>query len=360
MDCAGSRPAGQQSVSVSHVMRVQPRPECYLCRTAGGLRYESLNDRLFGSGGSWNIRACGNADCGLMWLDPMPLPEDIGEAYADYYTHDDAPDRTGHPLYGLFTAANDGYLATRHGYFESGLSVWKKLAGILLWLHPGRRAVADLSVMWLDALPQGRLLDVGCGSGWLMKGMTRLGWVVEGVDLDPQAVQSARAKGMQVHLGHLNGLALPAESYDAVTMSHFIEHVHDPISVVGECRRLLKPGGRLVIVTPNTRSLGHRLYGKDWMHLDPPRHLHLFNTDALGEAVRRAGFGKLRVWTSLRDAYGMFLGSRSLRRSGRHAMGAPQSAPVRWWARGAELFEWLALKVNGDLGEEIVVIAEKQ
>ena len=342
------------------MMRTASRPHCYLCRSAGKVLYENLDDRLFGAGGSWSIRACENAACGLLWLDPMPVPEDIGKAYAAYYTHDDTPDRTGHPLYRLFSGARQGYLATHYGYFPSGLPAWKKLAGSLLMLHPGRRVVADFSVMWQNALPQGRLLDVGCGNGWLLESMKALGWAVEGVDLDPQAVESARARGLQVHLGHLVGLHLPAQSFDALTMSHFIEHVHDPAAVIAECHRLLKRGGRLVMVTPNTRSLGHRLYRKDWMHLDPPRHLHLFNPDALIETARRGGFRKLAAWTSLRDAYGMFLGSRSIRRSGRYTMGAPQPALTRLWARGAELVEWLALKVNGNLGEEIVVVAEKE
>jgi SAM-dependent methyltransferase len=204
------------------------------------------------------------------------------------------------------------------------------------------------------------LLDVGCGGGWLLESMKSLGWTVEGVDLDPQAVAGARSRGLQVHLGQVEQLRLPAERFDVVTMSHYIEHVYQPAVVIAACYRLLKPGGRLVMVTPNTRSLGHRLYRKDWMHLDPPRHLHLFNPGTLADTARRGGFRKLTAWTSLRDAYGMFLGSRSIRRSGRYAMGASQSVPARLWARGAELFEWLALKFSGELGEEIVVVAEKE
>lgn len=341
------------------MIRSDPRPDCYLCRSAGKVLYENLTDRLFGTEGRWDIRACGNATCGLLWLDPMPIPEDIAKAYADYYTHEDAPERSGHPLYRIFVAAKEGYLAAHYGYFAQGLSAWKRLAGWLLTLHPGRRAVVDFSVMWLSALPGSRLLDVGCGSGWLLETMQRLGWAVEGVDLDPEAVKAARTKGLRVHQGTLAGQQLPAGSFDAVTMSHFIEHVHDPGATLAECRRLLKHGGRLVVVTPNTESLGHRLYGRSWMHLDPPRHLHLFNPDTLSEVVRRAGFGNVRAWTSLRDAYGIFLGSRSIRRHGAYVMGSPQGGLIRLWARSAELVEWLALKFNSRLGEEITLIAEK-
>jgi 2-polyprenyl-3-methyl-5-hydroxy-6-metoxy-1,4-benzoquinol methylase len=345
-------------MSGASTMRTQPRPDCYLCRSAGVSRYENLPDRLFGAAGRWNLRACSNAACGLLWLDPMPIAEDIGKAYADYYTHEQAPDRSAHPLYPFYAAMKDGYISSRYGYLP-GLPIWKRLAGRLMLLFPARRVGVDFSVMWLGALPGGRLLDVGCGSGWLLDSMRRLGWTAEGVDVDAKAVEQVRARGHRVHYGFLPDLKLPAESYDAIAMSHFIEHVHDPVSVVAKCRQLLKEGGRLVIVTPNTRSLSHRLYGKDWRGLEPPRHLHLFNLGALGEVVRRGGFRRIQAWTSPREARGIFLASRSIRRSGHCAKGAPESALLRWWALGAQFCEWLALKVNGDLGEEIVLVAEK-
>src|SRR2546429_421611 len=68
-------------------IRSRPCPDCYVCGGRGTLLYEDLNDRLFGAPGVWNVKRCPNPACGLLWLDPMPDEEDIGKAYAEYYTH---------------------------------------------------------------------------------------------------------------------------------------------------------------------------------------------------------------------------------------------------------------------------------
>ena len=68
-------------------IRSAPALSCCLCGRAGQFLYSAQPDRLFGAAGSWNLKQCSNRVCGLIWLDPMPLAEDIGKAYASYYTH---------------------------------------------------------------------------------------------------------------------------------------------------------------------------------------------------------------------------------------------------------------------------------
>ncbi len=255
--------------------------------------------------------------------------------------------------------AKRGYLSFTYGYFKNEVGIAGKLAGALFYLHPGRRAVVDFNVMWLPPIPRGRLLDVGCGAGSFLGYMQQIGWEVEGVDFDPVAARNASLKGVQVRVGSLESQLYPDASFDAVTMSHFIEHVHDPRELVAECRRILKPGGQLVIVTPNSESFGHGLYGKYWMHLDPPRHLHLFNARNLSRMVVGAGFHQARTFTSIRDAYGMFIGSQSIKRTGGYDMSGAPALKVRWWARVMEFLEWVVTQVNRNAGEEVVVIAKK-
>lgn len=290
----------------------------------------------------------------------MPVEEDIGKAYQNYYTHSDARLDHGQWMLQIFTAIKESYLAMKYGYHhQDNLPLWQKWIGCLIYLHPGRRTVMDFNVMWLPRKDPGRLLDVGCGSGQLLQFMQSLGWQVDGVDFDAKAAENAKSKGVQVHVGDLRAQGFSDDCFDAVTMSHFIEHVHDPISLLRECRRILKPGGQLVVVTPNTESLGHRIYRNKWMHLDPPRHLHLFNMPSLRSVAEKTDFAKLALATSIRDAYGMFLGSRSILRTGSYRMEELQPRTVRMWARGMELVEWLAVKLNPRLGEELVLIAEK-
>ena len=68
-------------------IQTRPCPDCYICGTKGQPLCQGLEDRLFGALGRWNLKSCPNPDCGLVWLDPMPIEEDIGNAYETYYTH---------------------------------------------------------------------------------------------------------------------------------------------------------------------------------------------------------------------------------------------------------------------------------
>lgn len=68
-------------------IQTEEKSSCYLCASRGKVLYEHLEDRLFGTFGSWTLKQCTGARCGLIWLDPMPTKEEIGKAYLNYYTH---------------------------------------------------------------------------------------------------------------------------------------------------------------------------------------------------------------------------------------------------------------------------------
>jgi predicted SAM-dependent methyltransferase len=91
-------------------------------------------------------------------------------------------------------------------------------------------------------------------------------------------------------MGGIETLAEKTETFDLVTLSHVIEHLYDPIDVLKTCHKILKPGGRLWLETPNLESKGHEIFGKDWRDLDPPRHLLIFNRSSLIKAIGSAGF----------------------------------------------------------------------
>ncbi len=345
-------------------IRSRPCQDCYVCGAFGNPLYHGLRDRLFGAPGEWNLKKCPNPECGLIWLDPMPLEEDIGKAYHNYYTHQElglgswlASSDTW--LARVYRTVREGYLAREYGYNENPLPNWKKLLGLLGYAYPGLRAYLDLSVMYLSSQSGGRLLDVGCGSGRTLESMQDLGWRAEGVDLDPVAVHNARHKGLEVRLGTLEAQKYPDRHFDAVTMSHLIEHVHDPLQLLRECYRVLKPGGQLVVVTPNSESWGHKRFRDSWRELDPPRHLHIFKSSSLRRLVEKAGFKKLRVSTGIRVADKVFIGSRSIRRTGQHDMGAPPPLATQAWGQGMQLAEWAILRMKPNAGEEITLVVEK-
>ena len=196
-----------------------------------------------------------------------------------------------------------GYLRRRLGYTRGIGPNWHGLLAPLASLLPGGREEAAAEALFLDPpAPGARLLEVGCGSGEQLARLRDLGWDVEGIDFDAEAVASARSRGLPVRHGLIGEQDYPEGHFDVVVMVHVIEHVPDPIELLRQCRELLKPGGRLVAITPNVGSWGHRRYGRDWLDLDPPRHLNLFSMKNFGGVLARAGFEDVRVQSLCRNA----------------------------------------------------------
>jgi len=255
-------------------IRTRDCPRCPLCQHEGRWLYRDLPDRLFGAPGLWSIRQCNDAACGLLWLDPMPLAEELPRLYENYYTHapDTAPKRR---LYRLF-----------------------------IRLTPIHRQRQRLDAFYLDDLPPGRLLEVGCGAGQRLAHMQQLGWQVQGQEIDPRITSSSN---VPIHIGPLDTAPFAAQSFDAAALNHVIEHVPDPVALLATCRRFLRPSGRLVAITPNSDGDGHRAFGPDWLGLDPPRHLHVFNPRNLHTVAERAGFHDVVIETTAARSVGVAL-----------------------------------------------------
>jgi len=321
------------------IMRARPQAACYVCGALGTLLYRNLTDSLFGAPGAWSMRRCSSERCGLIWLDPMPIEDDLHLAYQEYYTHGEAEKsaryRAGRLLYRL---ASDAILAT---------------VGI-----PMERRRAKL--MFLGDARPGKVLDVGCGNGEFLVAMRKRGWRVTGLDVDPAAVATARsAHGLEVHLGTVGSLLSKGLTFDAITASHVIEHVPDPVEFLTHCRQLLRAGGLLVLRTPNAQSFGLRRYGSAWRDLDPPRHLHIFTASALAECAARAGFVLSRCFTSAASADTILSASRCIARRGsfRESELAPSEKLSNWLVRPAlALRAKLAWLRERSSGEEICAV----
>ena len=140
-------------------------------------------------------------------------------------------------------------------------------------------------------LPRGaRALDLGCGRGVLLSGLLAAGCETHGVEISRDAVAGIDPRAKIRIASRLAEAAYPDRHFDLVVLWHVLEHLPDPVETLREVRRILKPGGRLVIAVPNYSSLQSQVFGERWFHLDLPRHLYHFPCAALKRLLHRQGF----------------------------------------------------------------------
>ncbi len=211
--------------------------------------------------------------------------------------------------------------AVEHAYDEGYYQPWKDQARLrqIVW----RRRVDKVAAL---VPPPAMLLDVGSGTGTFLHLARARGWEVTGTELSHAGAEAARAQGLPVHEGEIWEAAFPAASFDIVTCWHVIEHVSDPRRVAEEMHRILRPGGFLVLATPNVEDHVFRTaYGLARGHLPRlyevgEREIHLFHFSArtlralfasTGFEIREVGFdrGAAAVWGKRlvnEAAYGWF------------------------------------------------------
>jgi SAM-dependent methyltransferase len=156
------------------------------------------------------------------------------------------------------------------------------------WLVGGtrRRLVAST----LEVVPRGaRCLDVGCGGGLLLDEAARH---FECTGLEPSgfAAAEARRRGHVVVETTLEDADIAAGSFDVLFLDSVIEHVTSPTAALAKARRLLRPGGVIVVKTPKFGGPTYRMHGAAWNGFRHGRHLHLFDGPTLAACLRRAGF----------------------------------------------------------------------
>ncbi len=232
---------------------------CLLCGNDSSVPVEDIAEFRH-EGTRCNVVCC--LDCGLTYTNPRPSADTIGCFYVNY-----------EPYSGCGLPAGDVARAPRS--FRKP-PFWKPY-------HPQKHG-------W-PLVGQGRLLDFGCGAGAFLQRMHRQGWQVTGMDASPEMVEEIRAKlHFRALVGTLPHSELKAESFDAISMWHALEHVHQPRQTLREAWRLLAPGGKLVIGVPNVQSAPRRWFGPAWYGWSLPHHITHFAPRTLREMVRQAGF----------------------------------------------------------------------
>ena len=146
-----------------------------------------------------------------------------------------------------------------------------------------------------------RLVDIGCSRGQFVDFATRAGFAAEGVEPAPDIAAAARAAGLNVHTGLLEEQHYPDASFDAASLFEVVEHLREPLPLLQECRRILKPGGILIISTGNAASWTVGAMGARWdyFHIEKDGgHISFFNPQSITALAHICGFTVERIATS--------------------------------------------------------------
>jgi ubiquinone/menaquinone biosynthesis C-methylase UbiE len=240
---------------LSNLVHVQ----CCIC--------ESTDAKVVGEGKDYEYNTSSDVfsavkcnSCGLVYLNPRPGVSEFERIYpANYHAFD-------------FSAEDFGLVYKIRSKLEA------------------KRLLSCCKGLPDDA----KILDVGCGDGFhlnLLRQYGKKSWTLEGIDLDKRAIEMASKSGLKVHQGSVESIDLPHNTYDLAFMIMTIEHVEKPGEVLKGVLRLLKPGGKILIITDSTDALDFKLFKKKyWGGYHFPRHWNLFNKNSITKLAQKNGF----------------------------------------------------------------------
>ena len=160
------------------------------------------------------------------------------------------------------------------------------------------RRVAARRVAMIEratAIRQGRLLDVGSGTGEVLTAARDRGWHAQGVEPEATSAGLARERGLDVVVSELEASGLPERSYDVVSAFHVLEHVPDSRAFLRTLARWARPGGFVAVEVPNWKGVLRRRLRGDWPMLRPLEHLVHFAPDTLQRTLRASGLTPIAV-----------------------------------------------------------------
>ncbi len=257
------------------------------CEVCGSNQHQHLFegwDRVFGIPGKFNLVEC--RECGLIFINPQPDAEALKAYYPEVYY------ASNPSHYREYSWLRKKVLQTYSGYQCSGRPLQSPIALRKVLLFPFR-------IRYKDAIPfveGGKILDIGCGNGTELYKLKAMGWDAHGVELDAQASDRARARGIVVFTGDVFGAKYPSGIFDVVRMSFVLEHLPNPKETLVEIRRILAPRGRLYISVQNVRSLHYSLFGPRWFSLDVPRHLFSFSPKTIARLLSSIDLELRSIW----------------------------------------------------------------
>jgi 2-polyprenyl-3-methyl-5-hydroxy-6-metoxy-1,4-benzoquinol methylase len=144
---------------------------------------------------------------------------------------------------------------------------------------------------------KGRLIDVGCNEGRNLPIYENNGFSVEGLDVNERAITEAKKNGHKIHNYLLEDFQ-PNKSFDVVVLANVLEHSLEPVKFLKNINRILKPGGKVWISTPNIESWQRKFFGRFWINWHIPFHVFFFSDSTISTLLTNSGFGIIKSFNS--------------------------------------------------------------
>lgn len=247
-------------------MSLERLNKCPLCKSGLFLNHKEVKDFSI-SQESFILCECAN--CQLIFTNPRPKEDIIASYYESesYISHQDKSKNLTDLLYKL----------VRNYTIKQKVSLLNQLTPT-----------------------KGKLLDIGCGTGYLLAGAQQNGWHVTGIEPGKVARKLARKKGLLVHK---NLDALDNQKFDCISLFHVLEHIHELRKNLKKIIKHLKDNGHLLIAVPNVSSWDAQHYGAEWAAWDVPRHLYHFNRKSFQTLTEEFDLNLIHSKPMLFDSY---------------------------------------------------------
>lgn len=240
---------------------------CNFCNNDNTEHLFVKKDKFSISNNDFKIVRCKN--CGLIYINPRPEEAEIVRFYPDTYSWRE-------------TLKADSF-------FTQIIRRLEKVYRYQLLNYEVNKVVI------YTTLKNGKVLDIGCGTGDRLKVFRRKGFDVYGVEVSQSARYARECLNLNVMEGNLFQAHYPDNFFDLVTVHNVIEHVHDPKGLLEETRRILKKNSFLVIQVPNTGSLQFKILKKRWAAFDVPRDLYYFNSAIISYLSEKQSFKVIKM-----------------------------------------------------------------
>ncbi len=254
---------------------------CAFCDETKGETLIKTSDHFLDREGAFQVLRC--KGCGLVRTRNLPQPDDLDSWYRDHYgafheTKEDTPapsPKKKNPVKELLK--------------KLGLSALLSL----LRVNYNKYAVASVP-------PEGKILEVGCGTGNIILPLKEMGADVVGVEPGPSLVEQAKQSGLEVYCTPFENFSWDGKKFDQILFSFTLEHIENPKKALEQAHSLLQPDGKLHILCPNFKSIERHLFGGNWFCWHLPYHKYFFSEGTLTQLLNTTGFKVLQKKTDFR------------------------------------------------------------